>query len=361
MDQVHGEAAMSVTKKFVAVAAVAMLLTAAAGCDRTVTRIEQVQTPESCFQCHSDQNTELVALERQWTNSTHASGNAVARATSGSCNACHASEGFIQRAAGESVTGAENPTIIHCFTCHAPHTNGDLSLRWMEMAETENGETGDLGGGNTCAACHHSRRDVETYVDDDTELSEHWGPHHSPQTDMLLGTNGYEFGTYTYESTMHATATDDGCVDCHMFVTGDPWIGGHSFAMHAVVDGDTSLNTGACEDCHGEADTFDEVTSLAVQDSVETLLGNLQALLITAGMLDSTSHEPPDDVVVTTADSVGALWNYLFVEEDQSHGVHNPEYAIGLLRSAIIFMGGTPRMQDPALVERSVALDTQRR
>jgi hypothetical protein len=54
--------------------------------------------------------------------------------------------------------------------------------------------------------------------------------------------------------------------------------------------------------------------------------------------MDDSGH--PLDGVFTSQDSAGAVWNYLLVEEDRSLGIHNPEYAIDLLNSAIEFIQG---------------------
>ncbi|MDH3215639.1 MAG: hypothetical protein OEN01_05000 [Candidatus Krumholzibacteria bacterium] len=68
--------------------------------------------------------------------------------------------------------------MIHCFTCHAPHSNGNFSLRVTAPQTLQNGVSHDIKKGNICVACHQARRNVDTYVDIGTvTLSEHWGPH----------------------------------------------------------------------------------------------------------------------------------------------------------------------------------------
>jgi len=72
------------------------------------------------------------------------------------------------------------------------------------------------------------------------------------------------------------------------------------------------------------------------------LLDSLGGLLETAGLVDS-EHHPISGVTVSTADSAGALYNFLFVEEDRSIGVHNTAYAVGLLTSSINYLNtGSP-------------------
>jgi len=320
---------------FVVIAAVGLAL---AACSRDITRVEQVAAgPQACFECHTDTSTFLVAAVQQWEHSKHASGETTYE-TGTSCAGCHTSEGFLARVAGTAVTSPENPTAIGCFTCHAPHTNGDFRLRWTAVATLESGVSFDLKAGNTCVACHHARRDVTTYIKPapaTTTLSTRFGPHHGPQGDLLIGSNGYEYDGYTYEQTNHRSATTDGCLDCHMRVATGIVTGGHSFNMEWDEGAEPILNTGACAKCHGALDDFDYGST---QTDVDGLVADLQARLVTAGLL-SASGTPLE--VATSADSAGAVWNLVLVKEDRSHGIHNPQYVRGLLQSSIEYISGS--------------------
>ena len=333
---------MQVTRPIWILAALAALTIALTGCSRTITQVETTQEPQSCFTCHSDSNTVLVDAEQQWNYSRHASGSTLNENDS-SCKGCHTSEGFIARATGVTPPATiENPTAIHCFTCHAPHTNGDFRLRWTTPATLMDGTTFDLGSGNICVACHQSRRDVGAYVVGRPSLTNRWGPHHGPQGDMLLGSNGYEYAGYTYERSTHREATEDGCLDCHFKATSQYVVGGHSFNMEGTTSrGEEVLNTAACEPCHGPINDFSDVgPGYSVQDSVDVLKEDLKTRLVAAGLLDLSTGLP--NTVKTSADSAGAVWNYLLAEEDRSHGVHNPMYIIGLLKSSIQYIETPP-------------------
>lgn len=324
------------------------LIAMVGACDRTITYTEEVNSPAGCFQCHSDVNTALVAAELQWENSRHASGRAVDRSSS-SCSGCHTSEGFVSRITGRGSISVDNPTVIHCFTCHAPHTRGDLSLRVTEPQKLANGESFDLGSGNLCTACHQSRRNVNTYVKLDTvELSQHWGPHHGPQGDMLIATNGYEYSFFDYERSLaHRGSTENGCLDCHMKTTRNNILGGHSFNMEFTMleeEGEvTEDNTNGCNvrDCHdGDVEDFDHEDT---QTDVHAMLDELGQLLFNAGLIDEEGEPLEDRMVLSRSepgDSAGAVWNYLLVEEGRSFGIHNPKYIKGLLQSSIDFMTG---------------------
>lgn len=318
------------------IAAVAVL----GACDRNVTYVEEEVQPATCFNCHSDQDTKLVAAEQQYAYSVHARGTAVSEPND-PCSGCHTSEGFITRVqTGTIPSDVENPTAINCFTCHAPHTNGDMSLRINAPVPFANGVAFDHNGANLCTACHQARRNVDTYVTTTSgrvTLSRRWGPHHSPQGDLLTGTNGYEYDGYTYDQTNHKTALDDGCLDCHFKHTENLRVGGHSFNMAYDEGGEELLNVAACADCHGEIDDFDLD---GVQTDSDALAAQLRGQLVTAGLWDDGNDYPM--AVTTSSDSAGAVWNYLMYIEDRSRGVHNKAYVQGLLQSAIDFLGGAP-------------------
>jgi len=349
---------MAWMKKLMAAAAVLIPFVLVAACDRNITYTEETAEPATCFNCHSDNNTFLVAAEAQWSKSKHASGDNIDRNYTSfgvPCLACHTSEGWVAKVTtGTIPQEVENPTAIHCFTCHAPHTNNDfIPLRLTSAPALANGQSFDLGSANLCVSCHQSLRNVNTYVSGRVKLSDRWGPHHGVQGDMLIGTNGYEYEGYTYEQLLfHRTTTDNGCNDCHFEKTSNYVLGGHSFNMEAEIEGEEALLTVACEKCHGEMDDFNYHS---VQDSVQTLIGGLEGLLITAGLL---AEEGEPTSVTTSADSAGAVWNYLMAWDDRSRGVHNSKYIIGLLQSSIEYIQGSV---EPPMAASSVASNSGER
>jgi hypothetical protein len=247
---------------------------------------------------------------------------------------------FITTGADPSDIEPDFPSAIGCFTCHTPHESKNFSLRTEAAYTLMNGAVFDYGQGNLCANCHHSRRDVNAYITDpETFTSSHWGPHHSVQADMLAGEDGYEYPDYTsgFGDSYHTIIlkTSDGCVACHMGHSEGYTLGGHSWNM----EWDEDLNLGACntEGCHGSSPLVDFNHNNA-HTIVEAYLDTLGDALIAAGLIDS-DHHPIEDVT-TSADSAGALWNFLIVEEDRSHGAHNTDYAVALLKSALMFLRG---------------------
>jgi len=312
-----------------------------AGCEREV-----VNSPEddqisnsSCFTCHGEEGY-LLSAKGEWENSIHASGNNVDYTNRGGsdCTQCHNHQGFLEFVATGSVSAPyDQVSSIHCFTCHAPHTRGDLTLRTDAAFTLANGEIFDYGSGNLCANCHHSRYSVDDIVDG-IGVSPYWGPHHGPQGDLIAGTNGYEFDAYEYESTGHGNiGGGNSCVGCHM---GNPRthvgykIGGHSFNMVDEESGATLV--GVCQECHLSAEDFDYE---GIQTEIHGLLEELETLLFNAGIIDGTAH--PVRGTIDDKDVAGALFNFLLIEEDRSFGVHNPEYMVDLLESSISFMEST--------------------
>jgi hypothetical protein len=96
--------------------------------------------------------------------------------------------------------------------------------------------------------------------------------------------------------------------------------GGHTW--HPNIEG--------CTSCHEGATSFDLG---GTQTEIMGLMDDLATALTTAGMLDAEGHAV--EGVSYQADSVGALWNYILLEEDGSHGIHNPAYAKALLNNSL--------------------------
>ncbi len=336
-----------------AVLTLSVLMLMMIGCEREITGEVQREdiSSASCFECHTDQDFFLVQAQLQFEHSIHNSGNntnrnRLNRTFYAACERCHTSEGFIAEVTGVPADG-DHFSSFSCFTCHQPHSEGDFGVRVTNAVMLQNGAMFDRGNANLCAMCHQSRRDVNTTVVDDVELDSHWGPHHSNQADMLIGENAYEYAGYDYSGSWHESGVVNGCPSCHMSASLHETIGGHSWNMKnedrdfeniygCNVDGCHSANPVSSVDRETVSDFDGDGELEGVQTELHDLLDSLTVLLIDANLL-TEEHEPVERVV-TTADSAGALYNYLFVEEDRSVGVHNTAYAVGLLKSSINFL-----------------------
>lgn len=297
-----------------------------------------------CFTCHTDHDfgDEVRAIEVQWAASVHATGGNFERNTA-PCSKCHTNEGFKAFLASGDPGNPTNPSPIGCFTCHAPHTNSNFSLRTEAPVALEQGGTFDMGAGNLCANCHQARTPNPPIVGDSiTITSAYWGPHHGPQASTLSGNGAYVFTGATYGNAAHTSVITEGCPTCHM---ADPYgaqAGGHTFNMTYDYHGSETDLTKGCTQCHG---TLADFNYHNVQDSVQTLLDSLRSSLINAGILNSSdlANVPYGGSLTITSDSAGALYNYLMFFADRSNGVHNADYVMDALNASINIMAtGSP-------------------
>ncbi|UCF79239.1 MAG: hypothetical protein JSW03_03000 [Candidatus Eiseniibacteriota bacterium] len=289
-----------------------------------------------CFACHFE-NSELLAIEAQWAASVHATGGNFERNGS-SCAGCHTHEGFLAQLATGSSGSPTNPSPIHCFTCHEPHTSGDFHLRTQAPVTLTTGGVFDMGHGNLCANCHQSRQHspLVAAAPESTSVSGRWGPHHGPQSNMLSGNGGYEFSGYTYGDSPHTRVVSNGCPSCHM---ADPYgaqAGGHTMSMEYEYHEEETPNVAGCntQDCHRGA--VEDFNYNFAQVEVEALMEDLFTALQQRGVIDSEGSVVSGKYPEAEA---GAYFNYKFIEEDRSHGIHNTQYTKALLYSSLAELG----------------------
>ena len=164
--------------------------------------------PQACADCHgSVSKFPLRGVRSQYLTSGHHTLPDASYSNGEGCQRCHTNEGFIEYAAtgkADPKKTIQNPSEIGCFTCHAPHERGNFSLRKVTPVTLANGVVFDKGKGNLCANCHQARVMPKNEVRARDILREPWGAHHGPQSDMLLGTNAYEFPGKAYSKSAHA-------------------------------------------------------------------------------------------------------------------------------------------------------------
>jgi len=326
------------TIKLLAIFVLGLALIISAGCERKITTESSGDglTATDCFTCHGDDGY-ILAAQGEWMNSVHASGERVDYTNRSFCSDCHNHQGFVNRIeGGDNTPPYDMPSAIHCFTCHAPHERGDLTLRVTSAYTLENDVTFDHGAGNLCASCHHSFIDVRTIGANTYVSSTHWGSHHGPQSDLLEGTGGYEYSGVTYETSPHANALTGACVGCHMAEVPNfagYELGGHSWNMTLEGSGAENIEVCAQESCHPSATSFDYD---GAQTTVDSLLDSLEVMLYAEGLVDDGGHPVPD--TIADAGEAGALYNFIIIHEDRSEGIHNFKYIKGLLDSSIDYM-----------------------
>ncbi len=281
----------------------------------------------TCLVCHSEAN--IVDNQIEMARSQHGVGEWINYADyyGGGCARCHSGNGFIEWVTtGEVATNVTVPEAWSCGTCHGLHAtfdSTDYALRITAAAAATFDATVTLDAGennNLCVACHQARRGSADYWDgsaDSVEVGGHDGPHHGPQSNILLGNLGAtSTGT---ANTQHLAA---GCVGCHMTEAVGDGVnaeGGHTF--WPTVE--------ACQVCHSSAVDFD---TFGGQTSVAAKLVTLGGYLETVGIIDSAGHLHGGTY---TAAEFQAWWNYVVITEDRSLGVHNPLYTTTLLDEAI--------------------------
>jgi hypothetical protein len=281
-------------------------------------------TELTCIECHND-TTLIAGKETAWGESLHATGEAFARATSAGCAGCHSGGGFSAMVAaghnpGEVEAGDPDPTRQDCRACHQIHTSytsDDWALETSDPVAlyAVEGVTYDGGQGNLCANCHQPRRDSpEAENGVITGISEHWGPHHGPQSAMLLGVAGAGAEGQPH---IHYTAVENTCVGCHMGETGN-----HTFEPDVA----------ACQACHADAENFD---INGVQTEIQAELDRLGEALVAAGVLSENTVDGHPTVTEAPEGLATALYNWIYIaHEDKSLGVHNPVYTRALLEAA---------------------------
>ncbi len=278
----------------------------------------------SCTDCHDD-TTVITGKKAGLSEAVHGTGEAFRRGTRASCAACHSGGAFSAMVA-QGLTpdtveaGDPNPTRQDCRTCHQIHTSytaADWALETtapVKLFAFEN-RTYDGGKGNLCANCHQPRRTIDRYVDDPNGVtnvsSTHWGPHHGPQSAMLLGIGGA--GDVAGIPSYHYRLVGDTCVTCHIGADMN-----HTF--EAV--------SSSCDKCHAPEDDLE-----GAQAEIEALITQVGDLLKAKGLLDEEGHPVVGNYPIAEA---AALWNYIFIAiEDGSLGAHNTPYTKALLESAL--------------------------
>jgi hypothetical protein len=328
-------------------------------------RITVSFSPGTCAQCHDAPS--YYTKHQEWNNSVHAVAITSASGPGDeACVRCHTSPGFADYTKGINPPDSHYEAI-DCAGCHEPHdATNPHQLRMPTTITLSQGTTvTNAGLGGFCMNCHQSRTGSYT-----NSLQRYpvglptwaggssFGPHNGPVADMLMGVNGYTYGK-VIPSSEHRNAVGDTCVTCHMqtVASGDPAFthaGGHTFSMtyKVAIGGVTNTvdKTDVCWQCHGPITTFDlaredyngDGVIEGVQTEVQHLIDKLSTLLPNSTYQSNGNYVA--DGVVKTSISVKtnwpqkflrAGWNWQFVNNESSKGVHNASYAVGLLKASM--------------------------
>ena len=344
-------------------------------------KLDESLSSAVCAPCHF--STDRHGIGYEYTGALHSTsmslgGNRPNNLNRVVCARCHTAQGYMYEAIGgkpqpipaTGLVAYTNGSSMTCATCHDPHNgSNEMQLRAKTV-------------GDACTGCHIIRLSTS-------------GLHTSHQGAMLIGANlppftmdnlntyltapantsqqvlaavgawgGWEFPGYTYENSSHSSITDR-CAQCHMasspsylaasasnFTMPDTMmtkLGGHTFKVvyNSIVGKDTTtiLNPTGCQECHGVASIdFVELT----QAKTKTLLASLFKVLPKRDSAGTSVISFSDTVLyqnwakapanlkrkLTLVDKAAAF-NYAFVNSDGSFGVHNFNYAKGLINSSI--------------------------
>jgi len=328
-----------------------------------------------CTQCHDSLPNEYQAAE--WYNSLHA---VTTRLPSGSashmaCVRCHTAPGFINYVANLGNTNAYATNVVYeainCQTCHDPHDASNPAQLRTSTTVAFNGNTGfvvtNAGLGGFCMNCHNSRNGSVTNSIVNYALAQPtwnggtaFGPHDSPQGDMLEGINAVTYGQ-VIPSAPHANVVSNTCVGCHYqpIASTDPAFtlaGGHSTMMSYTNSVGANVDvTYVCTQCHGAITNLDFPVpdyvgygySQGIQSQVQILLNQLSMPLPPSGYQANPANYIADGLVKSPSTQTNwptqflqAAYNWEFVESDGSLGVHTAFYAIGLLKASIANLTG---------------------
>ncbi|MFC1724587.1 FlgD immunoglobulin-like domain containing protein [candidate division KSB1 bacterium] len=275
---------------------------------------------ELCAWCHERGSHHRKPTE--FAGSAHS--NIPGHMNSESCGGCHVAASAINMINGDDVDEVpeEMLTGITCVACHDPHQETDAGYQLRVGTEPS----------DMCYTCHGVLR-----------TSSSTGFHHAHAGIMLDGESGYEYPGQVYMKGAHSDI-EGKCVTCHMAEISAELedlgefdvVGGHSFKIVGVTsEGDTLLNQGGCESCHGTVEfEFLETSQAKISALLDTLKNYLP--IQTSGRGAGGPYAPTDPSL--NAAESAAAHNYWFVNRDGSLGIHNPIYAKQLLETSIADM-----------------------
>jgi hypothetical protein len=347
-----------------------------------------------CAVCHGEPLRH--SRFQQWQESGH--GNfalAVEEGTGSNCAGCHSAQGFmvwlprlqsgipLRSIPSGSITWTEDTVQPQtCAVCHDPHAPGATSGEPNTATVRVTDNTPKLPGGFTatgvgrgaiCIVCHNSRNGGSgnnSFLHQDGDpifgtLDSYSAPHASCQGDVLLGFNAYFVGSGSYRSP-HSLITDT-CTSCHMQLTAPPPLLSYNLSgtNHTFKP---SLDI--CTQCHGVNIGLGPKLQATVGSTLEVLQESIKTVIISRytgtvlpidsivdlggrGTINIISNGTPTTLSLNNAPGVRisdlgtdnlakALWNFYLIEEDQSFGVHNPDFTFAVLGASQIAVDRIP-------------------
>jgi hypothetical protein len=301
--------------------------------------IEDDWTGINCIVCHDPHTLDLVF----WNGASYED---IADDPVELCSKCHkGSEDFETEphapnivaqweSSGHSNTYNVDNDNTYCAHCMSPLQAGP-EIDWSEDTPVGEGQWGSIG----CTVCHNkhsleiSLYNGSAYVDIPVsnngipETNKLCGSCHTmgdatiydepkyPQLEMRAGTGGFGVSDSLFKPTVQ-------CAGCHGYQNN------HTF----------EFNIASCSavDCHAGAKT-NESAQLEVDEwhsDTEELLDAVKLNLTKVELVMNSAKKAGTWNDTLNVSYYTALFNYKMVEEDGSHGTHNPTYADKLLKYA---------------------------
>ncbi len=340
--------------------------------------------PDACNQCHDASGKHSIG---SWARaSKHDILETGIETKRTGCYPCHSGGAFVEWAkAGKDTTGfaaagkwtaASGGIPIACATCHEPHgmndpVNNPWNLRTMTVDSLLCGYVPTSGGyGGLCINCHKARYDVRVRVKPNSPpyfgFVNRYGPHYSPQADMLYGVGGYQYDDNTFTGVNTHGGLENGCTTCHMSERGSGMLPNHQMSMDEAEYVGTGFDPlESCAGCHGTITSYNDIKAFydfddnGTIDGVQTEIGGLLEKLKAILPKDPDTGEPvtmtKDSLLVKDrADYVEGIWNYYLVKNDRSKGIHNAAYAAALLRKSLGLSLSDVKMLDPKVPQSFV-------
>ena len=297
----------------------------------------QQNAPQTTPNTEGQKVNVVGAVYDQWKGSGHSKAveadnpaEAPGMNEKGKCFKCH--NGYAFELNADSLKGIGILKGASCDTCHVGYAQKLLAAGNVQVP------IGNIKGGKgtLCIACHNGRG---------KKPDQKSAPHGSVQADMLFSKSGAQVEGFKYGQHGHGK-TEDTCLSCHM-AKDKNGIKDHTFKMNVANIANS------CGKCHknitsfnpeAKADYDGDGSKKGIQDEVSGLNKMLEAEILkklNGGKFISKGGKvvfqdasgkaletPPDEKVYNAA------WNYFFVRNDGSKGIHNPTYAIQLLQQS---------------------------
>jgi hypothetical protein len=271
---------------------------------------------------------------------------------SDSCARCHSSEGAqIFFATSDTVfeyTREDTMGIssgLACETCHVVDSDTVLTPASAEVvaapayttfyADQATGAVFTMpakGKSNLCISCHGGRNyGPYEQVTNNALTGSIRGNHYYPAAGTFFNTQGYEFEGKVYDATAGHTSlggsTDGPCVTCHM--TGATPEELHEFTI------DFSTNT-VCSTCHSYASPTSPAEYASIKAAYIAALELLDEEIVTKLNPDFSGHSvPAPNGSWGSKENMGAVFNYLYLEEEPGAFAHAPLYTKRLIFDSI--------------------------